>query len=378
MAFFPRACLFLLAGGLLFTSCSPSAAPAITPPPAEAARLLNALTENHRQHPFVSSESVSDFAIDGVGYFSVQDFENDNRRLYTRRGRFQRNERGQLVTPEGLYLDPAITLPDADADVFLSEGGAVWVQQKNGQYAEVGRLTLARFLRPEALKEVDGLSGYFEPEPDAVGPEFGQPAQNGYGLVLNKALEDNSQPLQALPESPCRASGTERTPTDNPLDWHIQGEGYFALMHPGTGERLYTRRARLQVNKFGQLATQHGYFLEPAITLPPVSDNDDRNDYGRAFVRIDADGTVWARTPTDAETKLGQVKLYIFDDPTVLRAYAFSRETILRAPEAVSATEVQAGENGAGTIQSGAYESCGSDLLNMPNGFYQDYVTGGL
>ena len=55
--------------------------------------------------------------------------------------------------------------------------------------------------------------------------------------------------------------------TGNPYDMAIDGKGFFQVTLP-SGEIAYTRAGNLQVNPEGQVVTDDGYQLEPAITIP--------------------------------------------------------------------------------------------------------------
>jgi flagellar basal-body rod protein FlgG len=57
------------------------------------------------------------------------------------------------------------------------------------------------------------------------------------------------------------------TRTDNQYDLAIDGRGYFQVLMP-TGETAYTRAGNFAINDQGQLVTQDGYQIQPAITIP--------------------------------------------------------------------------------------------------------------
>jgi flagellar basal-body rod protein FlgG len=57
------------------------------------------------------------------------------------------------------------------------------------------------------------------------------------------------------------------TRTDNQYDVAINGRGYLQVLMP-SGETAYTRAGNLSVNDQGQLVTQDGYQIQPAITVP--------------------------------------------------------------------------------------------------------------
>src|SRR5262249_13904038 len=59
-----------------------------------------------------------------------------------------------------------------------------------------------------------------------------------------------------------------RRATNGTYDLAIEGQGFFQVSLP-SGEIGYTRAGSFQLNAQGQLVTQDGYPLEPAITIPP-------------------------------------------------------------------------------------------------------------
>jgi len=58
------------------------------------------------------------------------------------------------------------------------------------------------------------------------------------------------------------------TRTDNKYDVAIDGRGYLQVLTP-QGDTAYTRAGNLAVNDQGQLVTQDGYQIQPAISIPP-------------------------------------------------------------------------------------------------------------
>ena len=57
------------------------------------------------------------------------------------------------------------------------------------------------------------------------------------------------------------------TRTDNKYDMAIDGRGYFQVLTP-QGDTAYTRAGNMAVNDQGQLVTQDGYQIQPAISIP--------------------------------------------------------------------------------------------------------------
>ena len=57
------------------------------------------------------------------------------------------------------------------------------------------------------------------------------------------------------------------TATGNQYDVAIQGRGYLQVLMP-SGETAYTRAGNLAINDQGNLVTEDGYSVQPAITIP--------------------------------------------------------------------------------------------------------------
>src|SRR5471030_2009673 len=62
------------------------------------------------------------------------------------------------------------------------------------------------------------------------------------------------------------------TATSNQYDLAINGRGFFQVLTP-TGDTAYTRAGNFSVNDQGQLVTQDGYQVQPAISIPQDATN---------------------------------------------------------------------------------------------------------
>jgi flagellar basal-body rod protein FlgG len=62
------------------------------------------------------------------------------------------------------------------------------------------------------------------------------------------------------------------TATGNQYDLAINGRGFFQVLTP-TGDIAYTRAGNFSVNDQGQLVTQDGYQVQPAISIPQDATN---------------------------------------------------------------------------------------------------------
>jgi flagellar basal-body rod protein FlgG len=151
------------------------------------------------QGAFESTDNPLDFAIEGQGFFQVQDPNGDF--LYTRAGNFGINADQQLVLGSaynGLLIDPSITIPQEATDIVVTPDGQVQVRtQASPNLQTVGQLQLAKFVNPDGLIKLG--SNLFQ-ETDASGTATtGQPGQQGFGYIRQKALEaSNVEPVKEL------------------------------------------------------------------------------------------------------------------------------------------------------------------------------------
>lgn len=99
------------------------------------------------------------------------------------------------------------------------------------------------------------------------------------------------------------------SPTNNPLDLAIDGEGFFKLQMPD-GRITYTRDGTFKISADGRLVTSDGYLLDPGISLP-------ENTSG---VNISSDGVISAKVVGETEPEIvGQLELAKFVNPAGLK-----------------------------------------------------------
>jgi flagellar basal-body rod protein FlgG len=144
--------------------------------------------------------------------------------------------------------------------------------------------------------------------------------------------------------------------TKNALDLAIQGDGFFQITQPD-GTLAYTRDGSFQLSATGQVVTNNGAPLQPALTIPQ----------NIASLSIGQDGTVSVQNITGGSQVIGQIQLARFLNPTGLQSMGqnLMKETPASGPPVVS----QAGINGAGQIQQGALETSNvnvvEEMVNM-------------
>ncbi|GBD94238.1 flagellar basal-body rod protein FlgG [bacterium BMS3Abin05] len=99
------------------------------------------------------------------------------------------------------------------------------------------------------------------------------------------------------------------SPTTNPLDLAIDGEGFFKLQMPD-GRITYTRDGTFKISADGRLVTSDGYLLDPGISLP-------ENTSG---INISSDGVISAKVVGETEPEIvGQLELAKFVNPAGLK-----------------------------------------------------------
>jgi flagellar basal-body rod protein FlgG len=91
------------------------------------------------------------------------------------------------------------------------------------------------------------------------------------------------------------------TRTDNKYDLAIDGRGYLQVLTP-QGDTAYTRAGNLAINDQGQLVTQDGYQIQPAISIPA----------GALDVVISKSGQVQITQAAGAPTVVGTLELATF------------------------------------------------------------------
>jgi flagellar basal-body rod protein FlgG len=135
------------------------------------------------------TDNPLDLAIEGDGFFQVQ--RPDGTTGYTRAGNFSLSAEGQIVTSDGMRLQPEISVPEGATSVTIGADGTVSAQLQ-GQSAptELGRIELARFVNPSGLQ---ALGGNVYAESAASGtPQVGAPGLDGRGALRQGSLEGSN------------------------------------------------------------------------------------------------------------------------------------------------------------------------------------------
>lgn len=137
-----------------------------------------------------------DLAINGAGWFQVQGAGGQT--IYTRAGALNTDANGQLVTANGLPIEPAITIPPQTLSVTVNKTGQVFARVANSTTDQsVGQLTLASFANPAGLK---ALGDNMFQATDASGAAIvGNPGDSQFGVLEQGYLEQsNVDPVQEI------------------------------------------------------------------------------------------------------------------------------------------------------------------------------------
>ncbi|HDS30989.1 MAG TPA: flagellar basal-body rod protein FlgG [Firmicutes bacterium] len=127
-----------------------------------------------------------DIMISGDGFFQVT--MADGSAAYTRDGTFKIDGEGNIVTADGLYIEPAINVPADAIRIEISSDGTVAVQiGSDSTLTQIGQIQLVRFQNPAGLETI-GQNLYRET--DASGdPITGTPGENGFGQTVQGFIE---------------------------------------------------------------------------------------------------------------------------------------------------------------------------------------------
>ena len=136
-----------------------------------------------------STGNPYDVAIQGSGYFRIQ--QADGTDAYTRSGNFSLSPQGQLVTQDGLVVQPGVAIPQNTLSVTINAQGQVNATVAGNTTPQtVGQLELTRFPNEAGLNSI-GSNLYLE-TPGSGSPQAGVPGSTGYGTIQQGFLETSN------------------------------------------------------------------------------------------------------------------------------------------------------------------------------------------
>jgi len=148
-----------------------------------------AISRNHAQGTVQPTENALDIAIQGKGFFVIQ--QPDGTPAYTRDGSFQLSEEGQIVTRDGYPVEPNMTVPDDAVSISVSKDGLVDVTlQGQVDPVNVGQFQLASFINEAGLQAI-GDNLYLETTASGAVLE-GNPNEDSFGGLLQGYVENSN------------------------------------------------------------------------------------------------------------------------------------------------------------------------------------------
>lgn len=137
----------------------------------------------------IITDNPMDLAIEGNGFFVVQ--QPDGVPAYTRTGTLQKDAQGQVVTVEGMPLDPPIIIPPDTIALSVGADGTVSATMA-GQPAptQLGQITLASFVNPTGLNAI-GHNLYTATVASGEA-QVGTAGTDGRGTLMQGAIEKSN------------------------------------------------------------------------------------------------------------------------------------------------------------------------------------------
>lgn len=134
----------------------------------------------------VQTGNPMDLAIEGTGFFQIQ--MPDGNTAFTRDGTFKLSADGRVVTSEGYFLLPELSVPEDTLSVAIGNDGSVQVMQFGQDLSsDIGQIELARFINPAGLA---AIGKNLLVQTSASGdPMTDVPGQGGLGFVNQGYVE---------------------------------------------------------------------------------------------------------------------------------------------------------------------------------------------
>jgi flagellar basal-body rod protein FlgG len=141
------------------------------------------------------------------------------------------------------------------------------------------------------------------------------------------------------------------SPTNNPLDMSIQGEGFFQVRRTD-GSTAFTRDGTFRISSDGELVNAQGYVIEPGIVFSSNTES----------ISVAKDGTIEVtESGQSGSTKIGQLELAKFINPAGL--HAIGNNLYLESSASGKPIVSTPGSEGFGELTQGALESSNVDVV---------------
>ena len=141
------------------------------------------------QGALATTDNPLDLAIEGDGFFQVT--MPDGTIGYTRSGNFNLSAEGQIVTSDGMPIQPAIQVPEGAQTITVGADGTVSAQLAGEtEPTQLGQIELARFVNPAGHAAKGG--NLFTETAASGAAQVGPAAIDGRGSLRQGMLEGSN------------------------------------------------------------------------------------------------------------------------------------------------------------------------------------------
>ncbi len=139
------------------------------------------------QGTFANTSNPLDLAIQGNGFFQI--LQPNGQLAYTRAGSFHLDRGGNVVTLDGMPLQPTLTIPPGAQSITIAQDGTVSYTLPGQTAAQQGgQMQLATFQNPAGLNSLG--RNLYTPTDASGDPTVGNPGgQEGLGPLLQGYTE---------------------------------------------------------------------------------------------------------------------------------------------------------------------------------------------
>ncbi|MEZ5977542.1 MAG: flagellar basal-body rod protein FlgG [Planctomycetota bacterium] len=141
--------------------------------------------KQHLQGDMDATGNELDMAIQGPGFFQVSLGNGEFR--YTRDGSFRRDANGAVVTVDGFYIEPRITIPEGYTNITVGADGTISGTSSGGTSEKFDEVRIHVIPNPAGLKAVGGNLFQVTASSGQAVPRT--PGFEGAGFIRQGALE---------------------------------------------------------------------------------------------------------------------------------------------------------------------------------------------
>jgi flagellar basal-body rod protein FlgG len=143
-------------------------------------------TRIFEQGTLLQTNNQLDVAIEGNGFFVIQ--QPDGTQAFTRAGNLQTDGTGRIVTPEGMPIEPPVSIPTNATHISIAANGKV-TAMVSGETdpIELGEITTANFINPAGLRALG--HNLFAATLASGEAQIGAPGEEGRGTLMQGSTE---------------------------------------------------------------------------------------------------------------------------------------------------------------------------------------------